>query len=131
MGSFKNIINKIGFIAVKKGQVYRAIKDVKMLGMVILKAAGSGGFYCTIPKGTRLVIENNPVIFSSAVGAIPLNYKELEEVLVPKEEMASDKYNFYGLIVNFKDLKRYFILEESSEIKFDDTHQQERWDKYC
>lgn len=108
------------FKTVRLGQVYRAIDDVKTLGMVILKVAGSGGFYCTIPKGTKVVINNEPWPISRGVSAAPLNYKELENVLVPLRERESPMYKMYALIITLKDLKRYFVKEDVKEIKFDD-----------
>ena len=112
----------------KKGQVYSALADIKAIGMVILKAAGSGGFYCIIPKGTKVVIENNPVLFSKGVGAIPINYTGLEEILVPIEERKSPVYNMFTLVITYKDLKQYFVKENMAEIKFDDERAQKYWE---
>jgi len=121
------------FNRIKSGQIYRAIDDVKTLGMVICKAAGSGGFYCTIPKGTKVVIENDPWPWpiSKGVYAAPLNYRELEDKLVPLEERSSPIYDMYTLVLTFKDLKKYFVKEDMEEIKFDDERMQRHWEKYC
>ena len=121
------------FKPVKRGQVYRAVEDVKILGMVILKSAGSGGFYCTIPKGTKVVIENDPWPWpiSRGVYVAPLNYKELENKIVPPEERNSPIYDMYTLSLTFKDLKKYFVREDAKEIKFDDERMERHWETYC
>lgn len=118
------------FRKVKRGQVYRATRDIKMLGTVILKAAGSGGFYCTIPKDTRIVIAQDPWPWPISKGAYatPLNYKELEEKLVPLKERELPNYGFYTLCLEFKEL-RYFVREDEKEIRFDDKKMQEEWDR--
>ncbi len=118
------------FRKVKRGQVYRATRDIKMLGMVILKAAGSGGFYCTVPKNTRIIITQDPWPWPISKGAYaaPLNYKELEERLVPLKERELPNYGFYTLWLRFKDL-RYFVKEDVREIKFDDEIMQKNWNK--
>lgn len=112
------------FKPVRLGQVYRALEDVNALGVVILNAPGSGGFYCIIPRGTRIVIDNEPLPWPISRGAYaaPLNYKELEEKLVPLEELRSPVYRSYALSITFKDLKKYFVREEVEvkDIKFDD-----------
>lgn len=121
------------FKQVKLGQVYRATKDIITIGISILKPAGSGGFYCTIPKGTKIVIDNDPLPWSIARGAyaVPLNYRDLEDKLVPSEERKSAIYNMYALTVTFKDLKKYFVREDIDikEIKFDDAKMQAYFDE--
>ncbi|GEM_PF-3540292 len=118
------------FKPIKFGQVYRATEDVAMLGIVILKAAGSSGFYCTIPKDTKIVIENDswPWPISKGAYAIPLNYRELEVKIVPLEERVSPVYGMYTLVPLFKDLKQHFVKEDMHEIKFDDERAQEHWE---
>ena len=116
------------FRRVKRGQIYRAIKDVPMLGMVILKAAGSGGFDCMLPKGTKIVIDSDPFFMSKATYALPLNYKELEEKLVPLKEKQFSKYKEYVLSLNFKDLPNFIKESDGQEVKFDDDRIQQEWD---
>ncbi len=96
----------------KRGQIYRALRDIPILGAVLLKAAGSGGFRATLPKGTRIVIESNPVDGASHVQALPLNYGELESVLVPEIERRDPKYQSYGISINLNYLYRHFVLEK-------------------
>ncbi len=118
------------FRQIRRGQVYRAIQDVKMLGMVVFKAAGSGGFYCTVPKDTRIVITQDQWFWPISKGAYvsPLNYKELEKKLVPLKEKELFNYESYILCLDFKDL-RYFIKEDKKEVEFDDERMQEEWAK--
>jgi len=119
------------FKPIRLGQVYRALADVKILGMVIMKATGSGGFYCTLPKGTLIVIDNEPRTWPLSKGAyaIPLNYKELERKLVPPQEIDSPLYKMYTLVPTFKDLKRNFVKETLEVIKFGDDKMQAYFDK--
>ncbi len=117
------------FKKVKRGQIYRAIKEVPMLGMVILNAAGSGGFDCIIPKNTRVVIDSDPFFMSKATYVLPLNYKELEEKIVPLKEREFFKYKEYVLSLNFKDLP-YFVKEPDGQVvEFDDERIQRQWDE--
>jgi len=120
------------FKPARLGQVYRALEDIKILGVVILNAAGSGGFYCILPEGTKIVITNEPLRWPISRGAYaaPLNYKELEDKLVPIQERKSPIYRMYSLSVTFKDLKRYFVREDIDikDIKFDDVQMQAYFD---
>ena len=116
------------FKRLKRGQIYRAVKDVPMGGLVILRAAGSGGFDCIIPKDTRLVIESDSLLFTKGAYAMPLNYKELEVKIVPKEERDFFKYKEYVLCFNFEDLPCFVKELDGQVIKFDDDATQKRWD---
>ena len=111
----------------KLGQVYRALIDVPVFGAVLLKAAGSGGFRAMLPKGTRIVIESDLVKGASHVQALPLNYGELERVLVPEKERSNSKYQSYGISINLAYLYRHFVLEKEAHVVFDDEEAQEHW----
>jgi hypothetical protein len=114
---------------IKRGQIYRAFEDVPMIGLVLLNAAASGGFYCSIPKGTRIVIDSDPLFFSKGTYVLPLNYKELEEKLVPLEERQFFKYRGYVLSLNFKNLRAFVKEPDGQPIKFDDKTAQKIWDE--
>ena len=113
----------------KRGQVYHAMQDVPMIGLVILNAAGSGGFHCILPKGTKIVIDSDPFFLSKGTYVLPLNYKELESKIVPSKEREFSKYKGYVLSLNFKDLSSVVKDQDGQVIKFDDERIQKEWDK--
>jgi hypothetical protein len=63
------------------------------------KASFTSGFHCTIPKGTVLVVENDPMPQATAVYCVPEDYDTLEQVVVPEEDRLAAKYNGYALTV--------------------------------
>jgi hypothetical protein len=109
------------------GDIYSTLKDIEVLGVSLFRAAGSGGFQCILPKGTRVVVMHRPVRGASAVGVKPLNYAQLEPRLVPEAERAAPLYDGYGIIIDLKDLARHCHREPKEEVVFDSTKAQESW----
>ncbi len=109
------------------GEIYFTLQDIEVLGVSLFKAAGSGGFKCVLPKGTRVVIMHKPVWGASAVNVRPLNYAQLEQRLVPEAERTAPLYNGYGIILYLADLARYCRPEPNAEVIFDNAEAQQSW----
>jgi hypothetical protein len=112
----------------KLGQVYRALRDVEVMGNVSYKGPVSSGFKCILPGGERIVITNNPPPGAQGVWASPLSYKKLERQLVPEDKLNSPAYGDYGISVAFFQLAKFFELEPNTPIIFDDPGAQEQWE---
>ena len=113
---------------VKLGQVYRSLRDVEVLGSVSYQGPASSGFKCTLPANTRIVITNNPPLGAQGVWALPLNYKALEQQLVPKDKLNSPSYGDYGVSIALFQLSKFFVLEDFVPIEFDDEEIQKQWE---
>lgn len=113
----------------KFGEVYRAIRDIQIMGIITYKRPASSGFSAALPKGTKIVIMNDPPPDAVSVEALPLNYKELEKRIVPKEEYTLDYYQGYGISVLLEYLSHHFVKEDinMNRIKFDDKQIQKEW----
>lgn len=114
--------------SVKLGQVYRSLRDVEVLGSVGYRGAASSGFKCTLPANTRIVVTNNPPLGAEGVWALPLNYKALEQQLVPRDKLSSPSYGDYGVSIALFQLSKFFVLEHSVPIVFDDEEVQRQWE---
>ena len=115
-------------LSVKLGQVYRSLRDVEVLGSVSCHGPASSGFKCTLPANTHIVITNNPPRGAQGVWALPLCYKTLERRLVPEDKLNSPSYSDYVISVALFQLSRFFVLEDSIPVVFDDKEVQRQWE---
>jgi hypothetical protein len=81
---------------VKKGDRFRIIKDIDTQALTTW-GAWTGGYDCTIPEGTIIVADHDQVSGANAFSAIPENYKEIEEMVIP-EENRKHQYGDYHLV---------------------------------
>lgn len=109
------------------GEIYFTLQDIEVLGVSLFKAAGSGGFKCVLPKGTRVVIMHKPMRGASAVNVRPLNYAQLEQRLVPEAERTAPLYNGYGITLYLTDLAKHCRPEPKAEVVFDCAEAQQSW----
>ncbi len=70
------------------------------------RAPFTGGFRCTIPAGTVLTVESDPLPRATAVYCIPDDYAGVERVVVPEEDRRSEKYTGYALVILLDDFPR-------------------------
>lgn len=114
----------------KFGEVYRLINDIQVMGGILYKRPTSAGFFAILPKGTKIVIMNDPPLDANGVEAWPLNYKELEKKIVPKEERELDYYQGYGITLLLEQINNHFVKEHISikHIRFDDKKIQREWE---
>lgn len=117
------------YIRPKVGEVYRAINDIQIMGGIIYKRPASSGFSAILPKGTRVVIMDDPPPGANGADVWPLNYRELEEKIISKEERCLEYYHGYGIIVLFEQLNCHFVKEaiDINQIRFDDKKIQKEW----
>ena len=95
---------------VKEGQLYKALKEINVTGIISFSAPVSGSFEATIEKGDILKIENGPPEKATAVYASPLQYEEFELRFVPKADRVSKRYSGYAVFLYLEDIDRYFEL---------------------
>ena len=105
---------------VKIGQIWKAIRDFKMM------------FYgfegCVIPKGTRVIIISVPIpLLQKFYHIMPLTSKGLDERLLPNIEKMKHEKEGYGVPANKHYFKQYFALDENQEIKFDNLDAEKFW----
>jgi hypothetical protein len=113
----------------KFGEVYQAARDIKVVVGVFYKAPASDALDGEIPQGTNVVLLNNPPSTATAILAAPLNYRQLEEKLVPECERQDPFYNGYGLTIKLADLETYFSKDDKAAVRFDDKRMQVKWEK--
>src|SRR5262245_35518140 len=75
----------------RKGERYRALSDVAVTVLILLKAPATGGHRAVLPTGSEVIVEENPPPFASAVSCRPVEYALLEDKLVPESDRADAK----------------------------------------
>ena len=83
---------------IKKGDRFTVINDIKVNGLTVWGAPYTGGFECTLPKGTVLVAPDKQVKGAKGFSVVPENYKEMESILVPKKDRENQKYGGYYFV---------------------------------
>ncbi len=91
---------------IKNGDKFKVIKDFSTLGMTHWMAPCTGGFECTVPKGTVLIAFADSAPMSSGFGCIPENKKEFELKHVPENERTLPKYGGYSLVVKYSEINK-------------------------
>jgi hypothetical protein len=81
------------------GQRWEVTRDLATGGITMWRAPFTGGFNCTLPAGTVLRVENDPVPGARAVYCLPEDYEGLEQLVVPEADRRGDKYDGYALVV--------------------------------
>ncbi len=94
----KSLLSRLKFRLPKKGESYRAVRDVLASAYITFNGAYSSSAFKMISKGTIVRIEyvgsrGLPVL----IYAKPINYAEMENYFVPKDELEDPKYNGYFL----------------------------------
>ncbi len=90
------------------GDRYRSIRDVEVRGLSRFRNPSSGGFKATLPRGEIVTVKRDPPPQAKAVYALPERYEDLEQLLVPPEDLASKAYDGYSLVIRFEELDRDF-----------------------
>src|SRR3989338_5312019 len=111
------------------GEVYEATCNVRVRVTILYKAPGSDVLDGEIAQGTKIVLSSGLRSKATAVLGAPLNYRQLEEKLVPKHERQDPFYAGYGLTIEIVDLERYFSKDHNATVRFDDKRMQAKWDK--
>jgi hypothetical protein len=98
----------------RKGDVYESLADQPVRYMTAWRAPFTGGGDSTIFAGERVWINAEPVDEKPiAVYAIPIEYKTIEERMVPPEERLGARYNGFYLSIETMDLLRKYRLVET------------------
>ena len=97
----------------KDGEIFEAKSDVEVYCCIYCLNPSSSGVDCIIPKGTRVIVryykDNKPLM----VDVIPINYDQIDKLVVPKEERNAHKYAGYNLSTNIDALNKEFSLCEN------------------
>lgn len=99
--------------AIRKGQRYRAREESEVLYNTSWSAPFTGGGMGTIPAGTILIVDHDPVVGATGVSLVPEAYGAIEEILVPRDERTNPKYGDYRVILTFEELDRLCDLVPS------------------
>jgi hypothetical protein len=97
-------INRPDYVEVKKGERFLAVSDIETIGGVHFHAPITGGFKCTIPKGTVLIAYDESTPEAGGFGCLPENEKQFEESFVPREDRDNPKYAGYSLVIGFDEI---------------------------
>lgn len=85
--------------SVRAGQHWTVLDHLPVDGLTMWKVPLTTGFHCTIPPGTIVVVENDPLPQATAVYCVPEDYDRLEQAVVPREDRLAAKYNGYALTI--------------------------------
>jgi hypothetical protein len=100
----------------KKGDVYEATKDVEVNYLTSWSAPFTGGGSGVLKKGERVIINYEPLPRPIAANAKAINYRRVEEWMVPEADRSNNKYGGFHLVLKTLELSRDFKLvhEEST-----------------
>jgi hypothetical protein len=87
---------------IKKGDRFLLVKDIETQAYTTW-GGWTGGHKCTIQKDTVIIADNDQIIGASGFSAVPENYEEIEELIIP-EEYRKEPYSGYHLIFLQKDI---------------------------
>lgn len=101
----------------RKGDVYESLVDQTVDYLTAWAAPFTGSGEAILRKGERVWIDTEPVD-EKPIGtyAIPINYNELEERMVPGEEKNSPKYGGFYFFFKTVDLNERFRLVETDHV---------------
>jgi len=106
---------------IKFGQVWKAIKNYEITEWWSPQKG------CSIPKGTRIVILNDPVQSATHLDIMLLNSKGLDEKLSPNLAKMEKEKEGFGVTVELKKFSDCFRLDDNQEITFDNSDAAEFW----
>jgi len=101
----------------QKGNVYEAIEDQEITYLTAWDAPFTGSGKGKIKKGERIWIDNDPIEDKpTGTYAVPVNYSELENRMVPEEERKDQKYSGFYFNISTPVLNSKFMLIEKNHI---------------
>jgi hypothetical protein len=97
-------------------ELFEAILDAKVSYMIDWRAPYATGGEGVLPKGTQIRVsvmagDLEPL----AVHALPVDVKQVEQLLIPEDDRNSTKYGGYDLVVRVAQLNKDFRLLASPE----------------
>ena len=95
---------------VLKGRKFRTRQALKVTCMTAWAAPYTGGSEVLLPRGEVFIVTDDPLPTSTAIYADPLNYEDLETMLVRPEDRAHPKYRGFYLCINLKDIEEHCEL---------------------
>ncbi|MDQ3820175.1 MAG: hypothetical protein M3362_21195 [Acidobacteriota bacterium] len=98
------ITNRPDYVEVKEGERFLLLLDIETIGGVHFKAPTTGGFKCTIPRGTVLIAWDKSRPETGSFSCLPENEKEFEESFVPIEDRNNQKYAGYSLVMGCNEI---------------------------
>jgi len=93
----------------RKGQRFKARRDIQLRSRVIFAAPFSSSSRGTLPRGEIVIIDRDPAQGATAFSALPEHYSELEHVFVPPRDRAHARYSDYVLVLYPRTLAREFV----------------------
>jgi len=79
-------------VLVRKRDRFRVREEIHTEALVHLRAPYTAGCECTIPKGTVLVVDHDPLPNARGFGCIPEDYEAFEAERVPESWRKARKY---------------------------------------
>lgn len=107
---------------IKFDQVWRAAKDYK------IPEKWSPQKDCVIPRGTRAVVLNTPILGAKNFFIMPLTSKGIDKRLVPDLKQMETAKEGFGVSIDIEHFKRYFVLDDDQKIVFDNADVKEFWE---
>ena len=83
----------------KKGQVYKALRDIPVIYMTSWAAPCSGGRENILPNGELFEVLSDSTGNFPSLYAAPLNYEGLQEKFIPEDERKNPLYRGFYLSI--------------------------------
>jgi hypothetical protein len=99
----------------KKGDLYQAKFDQVIDYLTAWSAPYTGSGTATIYKGEQIWVDSDPTDEKPVgVYALPVNYKDLEERIIPSSDRAAFNYNGYYFHIDTKAINENFDLIQTN-----------------
>lgn len=86
-------------VLVHDGECFELAEDLTVRFTTQWRAPFTGGGEGVLPRGTRVRVAHEPVPEAVGFAATPLNYDEIETLLVDPDDRAGDAYDGYTLVL--------------------------------
>ncbi|MCG8588689.1 MAG: hypothetical protein MJE66_05305 [Proteobacteria bacterium] len=92
----------------RKGNRYRARRDLAVSGVITFGAPFTLGFDGVLPQGEVVAVDMDPPAWAGGVYLVPERTSHFEEQFVPQRDRDHEDYSSYAIAVSFEDLERDF-----------------------
>ena len=104
----------VRLMRVHLGETWIARVQVEVRYLTHWNAPFTGGGTCELPEGTIIKVISEPPNHATAAGCRPINYDEIEALVIPEEDHQTPKYAGYMFSIPFENFGTTFLREPES-----------------
>jgi hypothetical protein len=93
-----------------RGQRLLATRNHRISVLIQQRAPFTSNATVDVPKGTMLVINDEPMPAAAAFFAVPVDYARFEREQLPESEWRASKYDGYGMVIDDDDVGDWLEL---------------------